>query len=36
MCESISNIEVALIYCQVQGEYNLMQHLIKSMKVKRI
>lgn len=28
MCESISNIEVALIYCQVQGEYNLMQHLI--------
>ncbi|PHG63688.1 hypothetical protein COI59_18580 [Bacillus toyonensis] len=28
MCENISNIEVALIYCQVQGEYNLIQQLI--------
>ncbi|MEK4745877.1 AimR family lysis-lysogeny pheromone receptor [Bacillus sp. FSL R9-9481] len=27
-CESISNIEVGLIYCQVQGEYDLMNHLI--------
>ncbi len=27
-CESISNLEVGLIYCQVQGEYDLMNHLI--------
>lgn len=27
-CESISNIEVGLIYCQVQGEYDLMNYLI--------
>ncbi|PGK02574.1 hypothetical protein CN892_27490 [Bacillus anthracis] len=27
-CESISNIEVGLIYFQVQGEYDLMNHLI--------
>lgn len=27
-CESISNIEVGLIYCQVKGEYDLMNHLI--------
>ncbi|MCQ6530526.1 AimR family lysis-lysogeny pheromone receptor [Bacillus mycoides] len=27
-CESISNIEVGLIYCQVQGEYDLMEYLI--------
>ncbi|WP_242302469.1 AimR family lysis-lysogeny pheromone receptor, partial [Bacillus cereus group sp. BfR-BA-01423] len=27
-CESISNIEVGLIYCQVQGEYDLMNFLI--------
>ncbi|MGR5980515.1 hypothetical protein ACT7DJ_31030 [Bacillus cereus] len=31
-CESNSNLEVALIYCQVQGEYNLMQQLIEKHK----
>lgn len=33
-CESNSNLEVALIYCQVQGEYNLMQQLIEKHKKK--
>ncbi|MCM3736411.1 AimR family lysis-lysogeny pheromone receptor [Bacillus cytotoxicus] len=28
-CQSISNIEVGLIYCQVQGEYDLMSQIIK-------
>ncbi|PFW97685.1 AimR family lysis-lysogeny pheromone receptor [Bacillus pseudomycoides] len=28
LCQSISNIEVGLIYCQVQGEYDLMNQII--------